>query len=65
MDPRLAAHETAILRAMTPEAKLQVSQQLRDAAWWLKAAWIRHQHPEWSEARVEEVVRGLFRDAPA
>jgi hypothetical protein len=52
-----------LIRAMTPERKLQISEQLRRAAWELKAAWIRDQHPRLTEEEVQARVRAIFRDA--
>jgi len=51
-----------LIRAMSPEQKLRASEALRDAAWQLKAAWLRSQHPELPESAVQEAVRGWFRD---
>ena len=50
---------------MSPDRKLEVSQALRQAAWELKAAWIRSIHPELPELAVQDEVRRLFRDAGA
>ena len=52
--------QTEALRAMTPERRLQVAQQLRQTAWELKAAGIRMQNPELSEAEVQARVREIF-----
>jgi hypothetical protein len=52
-----------VLRAMTPEQKVRASEALYLAAWDLKAAWLRSQHPELPEAEVQEMVRRIFRDA--
>jgi hypothetical protein len=50
---------------MSAEEKIRASEALRAAAWAIKAVWIRNQHPEWSEADVQDAVRRWFRDAPA
>jgi hypothetical protein len=55
--------QAQLVRAMTPEQKLRLSQALRDSAWELKAAWIRANRPDLAEAAVQETVRRLFRDA--
>ena len=55
--------QVQLVRAMTAEQKLRLSQALRDAAWEFKAAWIRSNQPELSEPAVQEAVRRLFRDA--
>ena len=57
--------QAQLIRAMTPERKLAISQSLRRTAWELKAAWIRSIHPELPEAEVQAEVRRLFRDAGA
>lgn len=54
-----------LVRAMTAEQKLMLSQALRDSAWELKAAWIRSSQPELPEPAVQDAVRRLFRDARA
>lgn len=54
-----------LVRAMTAEQKLWVSQSLRDSALALKAAWLRSLHPDLPEAEIQETVRRLFRDAGA
>jgi hypothetical protein len=55
--------QAQLVRAMTPEQKLRLSQALRDSAWELKAAWIRASRPDLAEPAVQESVRRLFRDA--
>jgi hypothetical protein len=50
-----------ILRAMTPERKLQVAQQLRRTAWEITAAGVRNRHPGWSDDQIQEEVRVIFR----
>lgn len=47
-------------RRMSPERKLEIAAELREAAWQMKAAGIRMQHPDWSEERVQEEVRRIF-----
>lgn len=61
------AHELQrrLIRAMSPEQKLRASEALRAAAWELKAAWLRSQHPNWGEDEVQDAVRRWFRDAAA
>lgn len=45
------------LRAMTAEEKIRASEELRAAAWAMKAAWIRQQNPDLSDADVQDAVR--------
>ena len=49
-----------ILRAMTPEQKLRATAALNDMARELKAAGLRSQHPDWTEAQVQAAVREMF-----
>ena len=48
------------LQAMTPAQKLGVAADLRRSAWRMKAAGVRMQHPDWSEAAIEDKVREIF-----
>ena len=52
--------ETAILRRLTAARKLDVMHALWRQAWELKAAGVRHQHPDWSDEQVTARVRELF-----
>ena len=52
-----------ILRRMSPEQKLAAAMNLNYSARKLKAAWIRHLHPDWSEEQVAEAVREAFANA--
>jgi len=61
--PTVEEIDTAILRRMTPGQKLAVMHALWVQAWELKAAGIRMQHPDWTDAQVQDRVRELFRDA--
>ncbi|MGH7713743.1 MAG: hypothetical protein ACREOG_20840 [Gemmatimonadaceae bacterium] len=49
-----------LIRAMSPEDKIRASEALREAAWELKAAWIRQQHPGLAESAVQDAVRRWF-----
>ena len=57
--------ETALLRRMTPSAKVAVMHALWCQAWDLKVAGIRRQHPTWTTERVVARVREIFRGAGA
>jgi hypothetical protein len=65
MDGSVTQLQDRILRAMSPEEKLRVSQGLREAAWLLKSAWIREHHPERSEAEIQAEVHRLFHESSA
>jgi hypothetical protein len=49
-----------ILRAMTPEQKLEAAMRLYWSARGLKAAALRARHPEWSEEELQRAVREIF-----
>lgn len=55
--------ETALLRRMTPGAKLAVMHALWEQAWELKAAGLRRQHPTWTHDQVDARVHEIFRRA--
>jgi hypothetical protein len=61
MRPREPEIPVEIIRALTPERKLQVARGLRGTAWELTASGVRRRHPTWSEHQVEEEVRAIFR----
>jgi hypothetical protein len=55
-----ARKQREIFAAMTPEEKLVWSFRLRSQAWELRAAFERQQHPQWTEAQVQDHVRRVF-----
>jgi hypothetical protein len=48
------------VKTLSPEDKLRVAEDLRWAAWHLKAAWLREIHPDWPDLRIEDTVREIF-----
>ena len=54
-----------LIRSMSVEQKLLVSEQLRRTAWTLKAAFLRSRYPEEPEDAIQERVRQLFLSAGA
>jgi len=48
------------LRKKSPAEKLMLAQQLWQAAFELKSAWLGRQHPDWSDERVFEKTREAF-----
>jgi hypothetical protein len=63
MSTSVLERQQELVRAMTPEQKIRASEALYRAAWDLKAAWLRGQHPDLSETQIQDAVRRLFRDA--
>jgi len=59
----MTPEEIRILRAMTPEQKLRAAERLYWTARSLKAAWLRAQHPDWTEYKVQREVREIFLNA--
>ncbi len=55
--------EVARLRQMSASEKVAIMHSLWRQAWSLKAAGVRGQHPDWSEAEVAVAVREIFRHA--
>lgn len=50
------ARQLAIIRAMTPTARLQRALQMNRSMRTLLAAGFRERHPEWPEAHVKRAV---------
>lgn len=47
-------------RCMTPAERWRQACELRDMAVALKSAWLRQQHPEWSQTELDRHVREIF-----
>ncbi len=45
---------------MTPRQRLDAAMRLWQAAWELKLAWVRQQHPDWDDAQVTRAVRDAY-----
>ncbi len=45
---------------MTPQQKLEIALGLNRLARELKTAWLRQQHPDWTEEQVLDKVREFF-----
>ena len=52
-----------IFRKMTSGQRLKLSMRLYWSARRLKAGWLRHQHPDWTEEQVQEEVTEIFKNA--
>jgi hypothetical protein len=56
----LNTEQEKIYRSMTPEKKILVALSLYHSARQLKAAALRQEYRDWSEARIQEEVREIF-----
>jgi hypothetical protein len=54
------ADQREILRAMSPEQRLDVALQLYWSARNLKEAALRQQHPSWPETQVQDEAKRIF-----
>jgi hypothetical protein len=52
--------EIKILRAMTPEKRLQVSFSLYRTVYQLKKAWLQKIHPDWTHEQIDQALREAF-----
>ncbi|PKN64808.1 MAG: hypothetical protein CVU57_13425 [Deltaproteobacteria bacterium HGW-Deltaproteobacteria-15] len=52
-----------ILKSMTPSEKLKAAMNLYYSARELKAGGLRHQHPDWTEEKIQQKVREIFSHA--
>jgi len=65
MPPSVLEVQDRLLKEMSPERKLLVSDALRRSAGQLKAAWVARQHPELDAEAIDARVRRAFLDAGA
>jgi hypothetical protein len=59
-DERTSPEQFEVFRRMTPERRLALGESLYWSARELKAAGLRAQHPEWSEADIAREVTRIF-----
>jgi hypothetical protein len=59
-DEQTSLEQFALLRAMPGERRLQLAEEMFWSARRLKAAGIRHQHPDWPEDKVMAEVNRIF-----
>jgi hypothetical protein len=59
-DEQLSPEQVAAFRAMSGEKRLSLAEQLYWSARKMKAAGLRHQHPDWPEDRVNSEVTQIF-----
>src|SRR5205823_9057522 len=62
-DERPAPEQIEIYRRMTPQERLQAAERLYWRARKVKAAELRHQHPDFDEEQVQAEVRRIFLEA--
>ena len=62
-DEQLSPEQITALRALTGVQRLRLAERLYWSARKLKAAGLRHQHPDWPEERVNDEVRRIFSHA--
>ncbi|MST95274.1 MAG: hypothetical protein EXS33_08435 [Pedosphaera sp.] len=59
-DEQATPEQFAILRAMSGERRLKLAEQMFWSARKLKAAGVRHQHPDWPEEKVIAEVNRII-----
>lgn len=52
-----------IYRRMTPGRRLEIAEQMYWSARRMKKAWLRTQHPDWTDAEIEAELTRHFRHA--
>ena len=62
-DEQSSPEQITALRAMTGAQRMRLAERLYWSARKMKAAGLRHQHPEWPEQRLNDEVRRIFSDA--
>lgn len=55
--------QIAIYRQMTPGRRLEIAEQMYWSARRMKAAWLRTQHPDWTDVQVNAEVTRIFSHA--
>ena len=62
-DEQTSAEQVAIFGHMTPQRRLALAEQLYWSARELKTAWLRAQHPDWTERQIAREVTRIFTHA--
>lgn len=62
-DEQTSPEQFEILRTMSGQRRLQIAEQFFWMARELKAAGVRHHHPDWPEERVNAEVNRIFLNA--
>jgi hypothetical protein len=63
LDEQTTCEQFSIYRQMSPGRRLEIAEELYWAARQLKAAWLRVQHPHWTEAQIAREVTRIFANA--
>lgn len=48
---------------MSPAQKLRIANDMMISARKLKAAWLRQNHPDWTEEQIKQAVKEAFMNA--
>ena len=59
-NPVWTKQELDIYRAMTPHEKLELVARFYHDAKELKSSALRRQHPDWSDDKIEHMVKRIF-----
>ena len=59
-DEQASPEQIAIYRGMSGQQRLKIAEELYWTARRLKAAGVRHQHPDWPEEKVMAEVNRIF-----
>ena len=62
-DEQTSPEQTTALRAVTGAQRLRLAERLYWSARKMKAAGLRHQHPDWPDQRLNDEVRRIFTHA--
>lgn len=62
-DDAPSPEQIEIYRRMTPGRRLEIAEQLYWTAREMKTAWLRSQHPEWSDEHLAQEVTRIFSHA--
>ena len=63
MDEQTSPEQITALRALTGAQRLRLAERLYWSARKMKAAGLRHQHPDWPDRRLNDEVRRIFTHA--
>ncbi len=58
-----SSEQISIYRRMTPGRRLEIAEQMYWSARRMKGAWLRTQHPDWTDVQVNSEVTRIFSHA--